>query len=240
MTTLFMSDLHADSRRPEIGTQFLAFLRNEAIHAEALYVLGDLFEAWIGDDCMDAEASRIVAGLKSVSDAGVPGYFMHGNRDFLIGERFAEQTGFDILEDPTITEIHGQRVLLMHGDTLCTDDVEYQALRSLVRNPDWQRETLARSIEERLTMAKKLRMGSKESTSTKADDIMDVNQDAVIEAMTHAGVSILLHGHTHRPAVHDVDHEGESLTRIVLGDWYSQGSVVRWDDAGFRLETLSR
>ncbi len=240
MTTLFISDLHLHAGRPDITGQFLDFLREEAPAAEALYILGDLFEAWIGDDDPDPHHRAVVQALRTVVRGGVPGYFMRGNRDFLIGDRFAAETGFTILEDPDIRDIHGTRVLISHGDAYCTDDTEYQAFRQQVRQPAWQAQFLAMPIEQRLEMAGRARAESRASTAQKAGEIMDVNQQAVELAMREAGVDHLLHGHTHRPGVHEFSLDGRTATRIVLGDWYEQGSVLRWDEQGFELDSLPR
>ncbi|MEL7451099.1 MAG: UDP-2,3-diacylglucosamine diphosphatase [Pseudomonadota bacterium] len=240
MTTLFISDLHLQASRPDITAQFVEFLGTRARDAEALYILGDLFEAWIGDDDPDAHNRQVIAALRACVDQGTPGYFMRGNRDFLVGERFAEETGFTLLEDPTVITVNGQRVLVMHGDTLCTDDVEYQAFRRMVREPAWQAQMLALPVEQRRQLAAQARDASSAASQQKAADIMDVNHDAVTGAIAEAGVDILLHGHTHRPAVHAVDVDGRACTRIVLGDWYEHGSMVRWDADGYELMALPR
>jgi UDP-2,3-diacylglucosamine hydrolase len=240
MTTLFVSDLHLDAQHPEITRQFLEFLEGEARQAESLYILGDLFEVWIGDDDPDPEKRRVIAGLKRLTDSGVPCYVMHGNRDFLLGERFCRETGCRLLEDPTIIHLHGQRVLTMHGDALCTDDHAYQNLRAMVRDPGWQKMFLALSHEQRRALAEQARAGSKAHIAQAMSAIMDVNPEAVTEAMRAAEVTLLLHGHTHRPNVHRFDLDGTRAARIVLGDWYDQGSVLRWDENGFDLKSLSR
>jgi UDP-2,3-diacylglucosamine hydrolase len=240
MATLFISDLHLDPERPDITSQALEFLESEARGADALYILGDLFDAWVGDDDPEPEKRRVVAALKRLTDDGPPCFFMRGNRDFLVGEGFAEASGCTLLADPTLIELHGTRVLLMHGDTLCTDDHEYQALRKMVRNPDWQRAILARPLHERLALARQLRETSAASMSGKAMEIMDVNQEAVIAAMRKHGVYTLLHGHTHRPAIHRFEADGHDAVRIVLGDWYAQGSLLSWDADGYVLQRLPR
>jgi UDP-2,3-diacylglucosamine hydrolase len=240
MRTLFISDLHLDPARPDITQQALEFLARETQDTDALYVLGDLFEAWVGDDDPEPEKAHVVAALRKLADGGLPCYFMHGNRDFLVGERFAAASGCRILPDPTVTEVHGTPVILMHGDTLCTDDHEYQALRRMVRDPDWQRATLARPLAERMAMARQLRETSAAKSAGKAAEIMDVNQGAVEAVMREHGVYTLLHGHTHRPAIHRFELDGREAVRIVLGDWYTQGSALSWDDSGFTLHTLPR
>ncbi|HZF15794.1 MAG TPA: UDP-2,3-diacylglucosamine diphosphatase [Steroidobacteraceae bacterium] len=240
MTTLFISDLHLDPSRPDIASQFLEFLEGEASSAEALYILGDLFEVWVGDDDPEPEKRRAVAGLKRLSDRGVPCFLMHGNRDFLLGSRFAGETGCRILDDPTIVHLYGSRVLATHGDMLCTDDISYQRLRTTVRDLGWQSMFLALAVEQRLALATEARAGSKDHVSRMSAEIMDVNPAAVQSAMRAAGVTLLLHGHTHRPKVHELSVDGKPSKRIVLGDWYDQGSVLRWNDRGFDLVTLER
>jgi UDP-2,3-diacylglucosamine hydrolase len=233
VTTLFISDLHLQGARPDITDRFFRFLETEAAEAEALYILGDLFEAWIGDDDPDEHNREVQAAMRRLTDAGVAGYFMHGNRDFLIGEAFAERTGFTLLDDPVVHELHGTPVLLSHGDAYCTDDVEYQAFRRQSRNPAWQQQVLAMPVEQRRALAGKARKESQAAMVDKAEDIMDVNAEAVAAALREAGVTTLVHGHTHRPAIHDLDLDGMPATRIVLGDWYEQGTVLRWTPEGY-------
>jgi UDP-2,3-diacylglucosamine hydrolase len=240
MTTLFISDLHLEASRPEIGEQFLRFLAEEACDAEALYILGDLFEVWFGDDDPSPYYGEMKLAIRALADTGVPLYFMHGNRDFTIGKDFAAETGVEILNDPTVVDLYGKPVLLCHGDSLCTDDVHYQQVRSMIRNPDWQAMMLAKSIEERIAFAVEAREQSKARGESISDEIMDVNAEAVVSALRAHGVDTMLHGHTHRPAVHDIDLGDRSAKRIVLGDWYEQGSIVRWDTNGPRLEAMPR
>ena len=240
MTTLFISDLHLEASQPEIGEQFLSFLGGEARTAEALYILGDLFEVWLGDDDPNPYYGQMKTALRELVDTGVTVSFMHGNRDFAIGEDFASETGVSILTDPVVVNLYGEDVLLCHGDALCTDDVHYQQVRAMTRNPEWQAMMLAKSIEERIAFAIQARQESVARGESMSDEIMDVNQDAVIAILREHGVNTMLHGHTHRPAVHQVDLGDHTATRIVLGDWYEQGSVVRWDENGPRLETMPR
>jgi len=235
MSILFISDLHLDPSRPDITETFLEFLSNEARTADGLYILGDFFEVWIGDDDPDPHHAQVMAGLRELTDAGVPAYFMHGNRDFLIGDGFARQTGCQLLADPTVIDLNGVPTLLMHGDTLCTDDVEYQQFRRVVRNPEMQRAFLAKSLEERRALAARARGESEASTQEKADAIMDVNQQAVENVMRKYGVTQLIHGHTHRPAIHRFTVDDLQMTRIVLGDWYKQKSVLRVTDGQLLL-----
>lgn len=236
MTTLFISDLHLDPLRPQITESFLQFLASEARRADSLYILGDLFEVWIGDDDPDPHHARVMAGLRELAGTGIPVYFMHGNRDFLIGEGFAKLTGCRILSDPTLVELQGTPALLMHGDTLCTDDTEYQRFRSMVRDPAWQQTFLSKPLEERHAFAAQARSESRSQTRQKAESIMDVNQQAVEKIMLQHGVARLIHGHTHRPAIHRFTAGGKPHTRIVLGDWYEQKSLLRVDVGHVLLE----
>ncbi len=241
MTTLFISDLHLDGTRPDITAQFLDFLEREARRARALYILGDLFEAWIGDDDPDPDKRRVIQGLRAVTAGGVQTFLIHGNRDFLIGKRFCRETGIELLTDGTVIELYGRRVLLMHGDLLCIDDHAYQRLRRIVRNPLVQFVMRRLTLRQRLNLAERMRAGSKEhiaSMDIAAPQIMDVNQDEVRRTLARFGVDCIIHGHTHRPAVHEMQIDGKAALRIVLGDWYEQGSVLRWDERGFDLATL--
>ena len=240
MATLFIADLHLDPSRPQITDLFEHYLASDEVrHANALYILGDLVEAWIGDDD-DAELpARIAAVTRAVRDAGVPVYFMVGNRDFLLGPAFAARAGLTLLDDGTVHDIHGRRTLLMHGDVLCTDDIAYQAVRQQVRTPEWQAQILAMPLQAHRAFAAKAREDSKAHTGNTMESIMDVNADAVAETMRKAGVTRLIHGHTHRPAVHDFQLDGAPAQRIVLGDWYEQGSVLRVDADGVELRGLA-
>jgi UDP-2,3-diacylglucosamine hydrolase len=207
--------------------------------ASQLYILGDLFEAWIGDDDDDARLSPVIEAIRALTRAGVQCALMHGNRDFLLGSRFCAMTGCRLLGDYERVSVFGQRVLLTHGDLLCTDDTRYMTLRAELRSPEWQRDFLARTLAERRQIASDLRQLSATEVAMKSDSIMDVNQAAVEHAMREHGVTLLLHGHTHRPAVHRFVLDHEPAARIVLGAWYEQASIVRWTAAGFALETVS-
>ena len=240
MKTLFVSDLHLDAASPEIARQFHAFLADEARTAEALYILGDLFEAWLGDDDPDPAARATVRALRALTDSGVPLFVMHGNRDFLIGERFCRETGATLLRDGTVVELHGERAVLMHGDTLCTDDASYQRLRRIVRNPVVRGLFRIMTLNQRRALAARLRAGSRAHVGMTAPEIMDVNAEAVAQAFREAGVRTMIHGHTHRPAVHPLEIDGAPAKRIVLGDWYTQGSVLEVSAGGFELRALPR
>jgi UDP-2,3-diacylglucosamine hydrolase len=238
--SLFVSDLHLDPSTPEIATQFLRFLHEEARGAQALYILGDLFEVWLGDDDPDPAAREIVDALREFTATGTPCYFIHGNRDFLVGKRFARETGCRLLDDGTVVEVAGERVLLMHGDALCTDDHSYQRLRRIVRNPLTRWVFGRMSLAQRRRLAGKLREGSRMHVGETAPEIMDVHPEAVTAAMRDARVVTLVHGHTHRPAIHSLTIDGASARRIVLGDWHASGSVLEWRDDGVELRTLTR
>ncbi len=240
MSTLFISDLHLEPGRPEIGEQFLAFLNGPAREADALYILGDLFEAWIGDDDPNPYYAQMKAAIKDLSDTGVPVFFMHGNRDFMIGEEFAAETGITLLDDPQQIDLYGEKVLLSHGDALCTDDIEYQQVRAMTRNPEWKAMMMAKTIEERIAFALQAREQSMARNQDLEEEITDVNHAAAEQMIREHGVDILLHGHTHRPAVHPFHVDERPVHRIVLGDWYDQGSLVEWDEDGPRLEELAR
>jgi UDP-2,3-diacylglucosamine hydrolase len=238
--TLLISDLHLDPSAPGIARQFVGFLRGEAREARALYILGDLFEAWLGDDDPDPAVRDIVRELRALHDAGVPTFFLHGNRDFLVGRRFAQETGCTLLDDGTIVDLHGERVLLLHGDVLCTADTSYQRLRRILRNPLTLFVLRHLGLDARRKLGRKLRAGSQMHVGSTAPSIMDVTPDEVVNALRCAGVKTMVHGHTHRPAIHSLQVDGEPARRIVLGDWYTQGSVLEWRDDGVELRTLER
>jgi UDP-2,3-diacylglucosamine hydrolase len=240
VTTLFISDLHIDSGCPAITEQFLGLMDGEARNAEALYILGDLFESWVGDDAADADQLAAIAGLKSLTDRGVPCFVMHGNRDFLLGDRFCSLSGARLLADPVVVTLYGESILVMHGDALCTDDRAYQRLRATVRDSGWQRQFLALSIASRRSLAGAARVGSQAHTANLDYTITDVNATSVETALRRSGTSTLLHGHTHRPAIHALTVDGRACTRIVLGDWHRQGSLLRWDRSGPELISLPR
>lgn len=238
MATLFVSDLHLDPARPAITALFLDFLARQAGRADACYILGDLFEAWVGDDD-DAELGRRVAGaLRALADSGVSVHFLHGNRDFLIGERFAAAAGVRLLPESEAINLYGEPVLLLHGDTLCTDDADYQAFRAQVRDPAWQARLLELPLAQRRALAGQLRETSQQATQLKETAITDVNLEAVDGALRARGIRRMIHGHTHRPAIHEWMLDGQPARRAVLGDWYDRGSVLRCDVTGWRLEPL--
>ncbi len=239
MSTLFISDLHLCPTRPAINRVFFDFLRGPAAQAEALYILGDLFEYWAGDDDDDEFNATVLAALHELTVNGVALYLMHGNRDFLIGERFATATDARLLSDPTLIDLYGTPTLLMHGDTLCTDDVKYQAFRAQVREPVWQRAFLSQPLAARKQTIAGLRAQSTQEKALKTEAIMDVTGAAVATALRSHDYPRLIHGHTHRPALHHHTVDGHACERWVLGDWYSRGSYLHCDAHGCHVVNLS-
>ncbi len=238
MTELFVSDLHLDAQSAAANERFLTFLEQDAAQARVLYILGDLFEAWIGDDDPDPVKGRICDGIRRLTDRGVPCFVMHGNRDFLLGEQFAQRTGCRLLPDPVIATFDAEPVLLTHGDALCVDDHPYQELRTTVRQPTWQRRYLKLTLPTRELLANQARRGSQAHTSRAIPYVMDVNESAV-SAVWRTGVSRIIHGHTHRPGIHAATFDGRPVERIVLGAWYEQGSYLRRDAGRYELRALT-
>ncbi len=235
MHSLFISDLHLHESRPQITRAFFQFLYTQAIHAEALYILGDFFDAWIGDDD-DAELVQDVAsGLHKLNELGVAIYFMHGNRDFLLGDAYAKKAGMTLIADGSLIDLYGTPTLLMHGDSLCTDDTEYQQFRAMVRSPQWQQQILAQPLPARRALAAQLREKSQSMNSLKVEDILDVSPAEVIAQMAAAKVTRLIHGHTHRPARHQIVVAGKPAERIVLGDWHDSGWCIKADQNNIAL-----
>ena len=232
MHSIFISDLHLCSTRPAINQTFFDFLRGPAAQAEALYILGDLFEYWAGDDDDDPFNASVLAALRALSDSGIPLYLMHGNRDFLIGERFGAVCHAKLLPDATLVDLHGTRTLLMHGDTLCTEDTGYQEFRTKVRNPSYQKQFLAQPLAARKQIIAGLRTENAEKKQLKSEAIMDVTPTTVEAVLREHGYPRLIHGHTHRPALHRHLVDGHECERWVLADWYTQGSYLRCDKAG--------
>ena len=236
MATLFISDLHLCPSRPQISRLFLEFLDGPARQAQALYILGDLFEYWAGDDDLDDPFNAgICTVLRTLSDSGVPLFFMAGNRDFLAGESFAKATGLRLLPDPTLIEVAGTTTLLMHGDTLCTDDDAYQAFRAEVRSPEWRQAFLALPLVQRKAQIEALRRESEAQKRIKPMDIMDVSPNAVLQGLTSHRCTRLIHGHTHRPALHQFEVDGRNCERWVLPDWYEKGGYLACGADGCRL-----
>ena len=235
MATLFIADLHLQTEEPAITAGFLRFLQGEARHAEALYILGDLFEAWIGDDDPNPLHREMAAAIKALVDSGVPCFFIHGNRDFLLGKRYARECGMTLLAEETVLDLYGRKILIMHGDTLCTDDTGYLAFRAKVHTPWIQTLFLALPLFIRSRIAAKMRAGSKAANSSKSMTIMDVNPQAVVSMMEKHQVQWLIHGHTHRPDVHNLTVNGEPAHRVVLGAWHTEGSMVKVTPEGVEL-----
>ena len=235
MTTLFISDLHLDETAPDITARCLDFLQGTARGANALYVLGDLFEAYLGDDDRPAWRAPVLAAFRGLAASGTALHFLPGNRDFLLGEAFAASAGGAALPDPFELQLHGTRIIVTHGDALCTDDRPYQTLRATVRDRKWQHAALGLPLATRQAFAAAARQGSKQHTAQQQAMLMDVNGAAVEHVLRGSGCSILLHGHTHRPGSHDLLVDGRACQRLVLGDWYTQQSALRWDEHGPRF-----
>ena len=229
MAFLFASDLHLDAAAPAATAALLRWLESITQDTEALYLLGDLFETWIGDDDPDPHHERVCAALRRCTARGTPVFVIRGNRDFLLGPGFEARTGCRLLPDPVIALLHGERVLLTHGDLLCTDDLAYQELRTTVRGAAWQQRVLKLSIAARRWLSGAARAGSKAHTAMQRPVIMDVNANALERAVRAAGVSWVIHGHTHRPAVHDLQIDGRRVRRVVLDSWYERASALRFE-----------
>lgn len=242
MRTVFISDLHLTEKRPDITQALFSFIQRECINSNtptsALYILGDFFEAWIGDDCSTPLIEDVKTHLKQLTGAGIDLYIMHGNRDFLIGQSFCNDIGAQLIDDGTIINIDGQPIMLMHGDTLCTQDTQYLAFRKIIRNPAWQGDFLSKPIQERLNIAKELRQKSQESAAEKTEYIMDVDQQEVIKTLESSHCDTLIHGHTHRPKVHPLASP-EGAYRYVLGDWDKYGWMITIDKKGINLSKFA-
>nr|WP_218177010.1 UDP-2,3-diacylglucosamine diphosphatase [Pseudomonas gingeri] len=232
---MLISDLHLEEERPDITRAFLDFLAGRARSAQALYILGDFFEVWIGDDAMTPFQRSICAALRALSDSGTQVFLMHGNRDFLLGKAFCKAAGATLLKDPSVVRMNDEPVLLMHGDSLCTRDEAYMRLRRYLRNPITLFILRHLPLRTRHKLARKLRSESRAQTPMKANDIVDVTPDEVVQVMQQHGVQTLIHGHTHRPAIHKLQLGAQAAKRIVLGDWDRQGWALQVDDQGFQL-----
>ncbi len=238
MATLFISDLHLHESRPAVTDCFTRFLASAASTTEALYILGDLFEVWIGDDDPDPHHRRVIEALRAFTAAGPDCYIARGNRDVIVGRRFCTETGSRLLDETTVIDVYGTPVLISHGDELCTDDIAYQRFRRRARSPTWRAIFLALPLSVRRYFARQLRRRSRADTALKPADITDVSPEAVEQAFIEYRVATMIHGHTHRPGIHQLEIFRQTRTRIVLGDWYTSGSVLRWDQTGYRLEPL--
>ena len=232
---MLISDLHLEEQRPDITRAFLALLDGRARAAESLYILGDFFEAWIGDDAMSPFQLSICKALRALSNGGTQVFLMHGNRDFMVGKAFCKAAGCTLLKDPSVVQLNGEPVLLMHGDSLCTRDEAYMRMRRYLRNPLtlWVLRHLPLGTRHKL--ARKLRNESRAQTRMKANDIVDVTPEEIPRIMAQYGVRTLIHGHTHRPAIHKLQVGNDAAKRIVLGDWDRQGWALQVDEQGFQL-----
>ena len=235
MTVWCASDLHLDPSTPEIADRFLRFLAGPVRGAHSLFLLGDLFEAWIGDDDPDPAHREAIAALAALASGGTLVYVMRGNRDFMLGERFCGESGAILLDDPAIMTVRGETAVISHGDGFCTDDRAYQRLRALVREPTLHSAFARLPIDVRRRLASEAREGSREHLANAAGYITDVNQSAVESVCRGARAGLMIHGHTHRPGVHRFDLDGTERTRVVLGAWHDAADVVRWDDSGWKL-----
>ncbi len=240
---LLVSDLHLEPSRPDITSSFFSFLRSVHTRCNALFILGDLFDVWIGDDEESELAASVARELHLLHDSGVDIHLMHGNRDFLIGAEFAARCGAQLVEEPHILELEMQRIVLLHGDVLCTRDSDYMEFRAMVREKSWQAEFCSRSLQDRQAYAEKARAQSKSATSAKPSDIMDVTPEEVLRLLEELGLSNMIHGHTHRPAVHELDLPfavggATQGRRVVLGAWDTQGWYCEVTEAGITLEQL--
>ena len=234
-TTLFISDLHLCASRPQINRLFFDFLNHTARKADRLYILGDFFEYWAGDDDADDPFNRsIIEAVAVLASSGVAIFLMHGNRDFLLGEKFCAASRATLLSDPSVIDLNGARTLLMHGDTLCSDDIEYQNFRRQVRDPGWQQQFLSQPLAQRKAIIEDLRRRSENEKQSKSRDIMDVTPASVAAVLREHGYPRLIHGHTHRPALHRHVVDGRNCERWVLTDWYESGGYVRCDASGLK------
>lgn len=238
MRTLLISDLHLEDQRPDITRAFFHLLDRFKGKVERLFVLGDFFEIWLGDDALTPTAQQVCTKLKQFADAGCAVFIMHGNRDFLLGEQFAEQCGAELIHEPYFVQLGEKQCLLMHGDSLCTDDKLYMDFRKMVRNPAWQIEFLSKPLAERIAFGKKARNQSQADAKDKTYEILDVNQEEVISVFREHGVPLFIHGHTHRPDRHQVNLDASTCERVVLGDWHEQGWYVLADDTGLELRSF--
>lgn len=233
--TYFIADLHLAENRPDITACFLSFLQEDAVNASTLYILGDLFEYWIGDDDTSEFIQQVAVALKSLADKGVEIFYIHGNRDFLLGKKYAKRCGMTILPEMAEIDLYGEKAIILHGDTLCTRDVEYQKFRKKSRSWWWQAMIKSLPLFVRRNIAENYRQKSAQSTAMKAQDIMDVTQEEVVESLEKHNCQLMIHGHTHRPATHQLSANGKCAKRIVLGDWYDQGSILVVTRNGQRL-----
>lgn len=233
--TYFIADLHLAQNRPDITACFLSFLKNDALKAEALYILGDLFEYWIGDDDDSPFVAEIAQGIKQLADSGTAIYFIHGNRDFLLGKKYAAKAGMTLLPEVDTIELYNQKIIIMHGDTLCTKDIGYQKFRKKSRSWWWQAIIKNLPLFVRRKIAEDYRKKSASATSMKSQEIMDVTESEVEKCLAQHQSLLMIHGHTHRPNIHELNVNGKPAKRIVLGDWYEQGAWLKFNANGYQL-----
>ncbi|MBN1378089.1 MAG: UDP-2,3-diacylglucosamine diphosphatase [Gammaproteobacteria bacterium] len=239
MSTYFISDLHLDPQRPASSRAFVDLLGQ--IHpTDKLYILGDFVEYWLGDDDNEHQQESVFTSIATLNRSGTPVYFVYGNRDFLIRENYLQRFGMELLPDPAVIDLYGQRTLLMHGDLLCTDDSDYQNFRNMVRNPKWQSQFLAKPLQERRSIVTGLRQTSQQAMQKKLEHIMDVNQQTVEDIMRKYNAQRLIHGHTHRPGIHRFEIDKKECERIVLGDWYQDTSILQFNQTGYQLLSLDQ
>lgn len=238
MSVIFISDLHLDNSRSVVINYFVNYIKNLNKSVESIYILGDFLEYWVGDDDPAQGLNEVFEVLK-LQSKNINISLMHGNRDFLLSKNYCKKYGIELISDPTIIDLYGKKVLLMHGDTLCTDDIKYQEFRKLVRSRQWQDNVLSRSLEERLNLAKTLRVESAKATKVKDEYIMDVNQDAVVKVINEYDVDVIIHGHTHRPNIHNITIDDKNIKRIVLGDWYDKTFILNYDEDNIKIEKTS-
>lgn len=236
---LFISDLHLSLEKPEITRRFLNFLAHRATKAQAVYILGDLFDTWIGDDDFMPPNNKIRQHLKQLTDSGIPVFLQQGNRDFLLGTRFAKNTGVTLLDDYAVINLHGTPTLLTHGDLLCTDDISYQTFRVKSHTSEWQHNVLSKPLLLRLLVARWYRLRSYFHKRKKSQDIMDVNQDTVANVMREHSTLRLIHGHTHRPNLHNFTIDNQAAQRFVLAAWTKEsGEILCWNNDGYKIEVF--
>ncbi|PCJ14924.1 MAG: UDP-2,3-diacylglucosamine diphosphatase [Gammaproteobacteria bacterium] len=238
MSCYFISDLHLETERPDITRAFLRWCQDLPTSTQSLYILGDFFEVWVGDDYQNELIQTIKQQLRALSDKGIDLAVMHGNRDFLLGQEFADQIGCRMLQDPTVETILGKQVLLMHGDSLCTKDLEYMQFRQQIRDPNWQANFLTKPLEERLAIAQQLRAASQQKNSDKQTYLMDVTDSEVVKVMQDHQVDTLIHGHTHRPKQHSLQVDDRTCTRWVLGDWHQDLWALEFDGQTFNPHVI--
>ncbi len=235
----FISDLHLALEKKEITQHFISFLNNQARNASVVYILGDLFDVWVGDDNNSSPIKQIKTKLKQLTDSGTQVFLQQGNRDFLLGQQFCKETGIILLDDYAVTDLNGDKTLLTHGDLLCSDDIAYQEFRKKSHTVEWKQNVLSKPLFIRILVARWYRFRSYFHKRKKSQDIMDVNQQTVVNIMKEHDCLRLIHGHTHRPAIHNFEINGKTAQRFVLAEWKKEGvEILRWDSEGYKLENI--